>query len=316
LLSSAFIRLSRFLFGGATLSEGLGARKGEEPVVANKCLSLVIHGGAGAMAGRDYDAELAHMRGLIEAGRDRLTAGAAAADVVTETITALEASGLYVAGRGASPNSAGKFELDASFMEGPTRRAGAVAALQGFASPIQAARAVMEHTPHVMLAGEGAAAFAAAQGLAPVGPEWFTPARSGEVRHTGTVGCLALDETGALVAGTSTGGTHGKLSGRVGDSPIVGAGVWADDRVAVSCTGVGEHFIRTTTAAQIAYRMRLAGQSLAEAADAALADVVSLGGAGGLIALSASGEIAMPFRTQGMKRAALHPDGMITSEVF
>jgi L-asparaginase/beta-aspartyl-peptidase (threonine type) len=286
--------------------------------VANKCLSLVIHGGAGAMAGRDYDVELAHMRGLIEAGRDRLAAGASAADVVTETITALEASGLYVAGRGASPNSAGKFELDASFMEGRTRRAGAVAALQGFASPIQAARAVMEQTPHVLLAGEGAAAFAAAQGLEQVGPEWFTPARSGEVRgrNTGTVGCLALDETGALVAGTSTGGTHGKLAGRVGDSPLVGAGVWADDQVAVSCTGVGEHFIRTTTAAQVAYRMRLAGQSLAEATAAALADVISLGGNGGMIALSAAGEIAMPFRTDGMKRAALHPDGRITSEVF
>jgi len=168
------------------------------------------------------------------------------------------------------------------------------------------------------LAGEGAAAFAATQGLEQVGPDWFTPARAGEVRapSTGTVGCLALDETGALVAGTSTGGTHGKLAGRVGDSPIVGAGVWADERVAVSCTGVGEHFVRTATAAQVAFRMRLAGQGLAEAADAALGEVVSLGGNGGLIALSAAGEIAMPFRTQGMKRAALYPDGTITSEVF
>jgi isoaspartyl peptidase/L-asparaginase-like protein (Ntn-hydrolase superfamily) len=286
--------------------------------VTNKCLSLVIHGGAGALSGRDYGAELIHMRGLVEAGRDRLRAGGAAMDVAVETVAALEASGLYVAGRGASANSAGKFELDASLMDGPTRRAGAVAALQGFASPIRAARAVMETTPHVMLAGEGAAAFAAAQELERVTPDWFTPARSAETRSasTGTVGCVALDESGALAAATSTGGTSGKLAGRVGDSPIVGAGVWADERVAISCTGVGEYFMRTATAAQIAFRLSLAGQTLADAADAALADVVALGGWGGLIALSATGEIAMPFRSQGMKRAALTPDGTITSAVF
>jgi L-asparaginase/beta-aspartyl-peptidase (threonine type) len=286
--------------------------------VTNKCLSLVVHGGAGAMTGRDYAPELAHMRGLIEAGRDRLRAGAAAMDVVVETIAALEASGLYVAGRGASANSAGRFELDASLMDGPARRAGAVAALQGFASPIRAARAVMEATPHVLLAGEGAAAFAATQGLERVGPEWFTPARAAETRSasTGTVGCVALDETGAIVAGTSTGGTNGKLSGRVGDSPIVGAGVWADSRVGVSCTGVGEYFLRTATAAQIAHRLQFGGQGLAGAADAALEDVVALGGWGGLIALSSTGEIAMPFRSQGMKRAALAPDGTISAAVF
>ena len=286
--------------------------------MTNKCLSLVIHGGAGAMTSRDYGAELAHMRGLIEAGRDRLRAGASAIDVVVETIAALEASGLYVAGRGASANSAGKFELDASLMDGPSRKAGAVAALQGFASPIRAARAVMETTPHVLLAGEGAAAFAAAQGLERVGPEWFTPAWAAETRSasSGTVGCVALDETGAIVAGTSTGGTNGKLSGRVGDSPILGAGVWADSHVGVSCTGVGEYFLRTATAAQLAHRLQFAGQGLAEAADAALADVVALGGWGGLIALSSTGEIATPFRSQGMKRAALAPDGTITAAVF
>jgi L-asparaginase/beta-aspartyl-peptidase (threonine type) len=289
--------------------------------VTNKCLSLAIHGGAGAMAGRDYGAEVDHMRGLAEAGRDQLRAGAAALEVVTETVQALEASGMYVAGRGASPNSAGLYELDASLMEGVTRRAGAVASLQGFASPIRAARAVMERTPHVLLAGAGAAAFARAQGLEEVGPEWFTPARKSETRSAaapgvGTVGCVALDETGALAAATSTGGTEGKLYGRVGDSPIVGAGVWADARVGVSCTGLGEYFVRGATAAQIAFRLRLAGQTLADAADAALEDVVSLGGWGGLIAVGADGSIAMPFRSQGMKRAAAYPDGRITSEVF
>jgi isoaspartyl peptidase/L-asparaginase-like protein (Ntn-hydrolase superfamily) len=286
--------------------------------VTNKCLSLVLHGGAGTLPDRDYGPELAHIRELVEMGGDRLAAGAAALDVVTEVVAEMEASGLYVAGRGASAGSSGRFELDASIMEGRSRRAGAVAALEGFASPIRAARAVMERTQHVMLAGEGAAAFAAAEGLERVAPEWFTPVRSALARElsTGTVGCCALDRAGALAAATSTGGVHGKRFGRVGDSPIVGAGVWADARVAVSCTGVGEYFIRAAAAAQVAFRVALAGQSLADAADAALADVGAVGGAGGLIALSSTGEIAMPFTTAGMKRAALFPDGRIVAEVF
>jgi isoaspartyl peptidase/L-asparaginase-like protein (Ntn-hydrolase superfamily) len=285
-------------------------------------VSLVIHGGAGPLRGGDYSREVVHMRGLIEAGRDRLNAGAAALDVVVETIAALEASGLYVAGRGASPNSIGVYELDASLMHGPTRKAGGVAAFVGFVSPIAAARAVMEHTPHVLLAGSGAAAFAREQGLEAIeDPEtWFTPAWRGVARPedlaTGTVGCVALDAAGALAAGTSTGGVFGKRPGRVGDSPIPGAGTWADDRVAVSCTGAGEMFIRAAVAAQIACRLRFAGQSLAEAADGALADVASMAGEGGLIALSAAGEIVMPFNSAGMKRAALYPGGRIVSEVF
>ena len=286
--------------------------------MTNKCLSLVLHGGAGAIAGRDYGAELDHMRGLIEAGRDALRAGASALDVAVETVAALEASGPYVAGRGASANDVGRYELDASQMDGPTRRAGAVAALEGFASPIRAARAVMERTDNVLLAGEGAAAFAAAEGLARIGPDWFVPARPAEIRapNVGTVGCVALDETGALAAATSTGGTQGKPFGRIGDSPIVGAGVWADDLVAISCTGTGEMFVRSAAAAQLAFRMRFAGDGVAHAADAVLADVMALDGWGGLIALTAKGEIAMPFNSQGMKRAALHADGAITSEVF
>lgn len=289
----------------------------------NKTLSLALHGGAGPLRGRDYRRELVHMRGLIEAGRDLLVAGAAAIEVVVETVAALEASGLYVAGRGASPNTDGRYELDAAVMDGATRRAGAVAALEGFASPIRAALAVMRQTPHVLLAGDGAAAFACAQGLERIArPEaWFTHAGGGAGKTasqlaTGTVGCVARDGAGALAAATSTAGVFGKLPGRVGDSPIPGAGVWADDRVAVSCTGSGEMFLRAAAAAQVAFRIRLAGDDLAAACAGALADVSALGGEGGLIAVDARGEIAMPYTSAGMKRAALHPDGSITCEVF
>ncbi|HWF00121.1 MAG TPA: isoaspartyl peptidase/L-asparaginase [Caulobacteraceae bacterium] len=292
--------------------------------MASETVALALHGGAGVLPQRDYSHETRHMRALIEAGRDRLRAGAAAMDVMVEVIEALEASGLYVAGRGASPNRAGVFELDASVMDGPTQGAGAVAALVGIASPIKAARAVLETSGHVLLAGEGAAVFAREQGLAQIeNPQtWFVPAwrdagmsNDDGAKH-GTVGCVALDARGALAAGTSTGGTFRKLPGRVGDTPIPGAGVWADGRVAVSCTGQGEMFIRAAVASQIAARLRFTDQSLAQACEAALADVGGLGGDGGLIALNACGEIATPFITPGMKRAWCGPDGAVHVAVF
>ena len=285
--------------------------------------ALILHGGAGARRERNYDRETVHMREVVEAMKARLEGGASALDVVVEATAMLEESGLYVAGRGASPNLAGAYELDASLMDGTTRRAGAVAALQGFKSPITAARAVMERTPHVMLAGEGAALFAMDQGLEPIGDEaaWFTHAGQGEDNHPpgtlshGTVGCCALDTHGRLAAGTSTAGVFGKMPGRVGDTPIPGAGSWADDAVAVSCTGQGEYFIRTAAAAQVSWRLR-SGHDLAGATRVVIDEIGALGGDGGLIALDAAGNIADPFNSQGMKRAWLRPDGEIGVEVF
>ncbi len=284
-------------------------------------IALALHGGAGARAGLDYSQEVAHMRGVVEIARERLLAGAPALEVAVETVEALEASGLYVAGRGASPNRRGDYELDACVMDGQTRMAGSVAALQGFQSPVRAALAVLQRTPHVMLAGVGAADFARDQGLEPVvdPAEWFTRARytpdEDDLAH-GTVGCVVRDRAGQLAAATSTAGVFGKMPGRLGDSPVPGAGAWADGTVAVSCTGQGEYFLRVAAAAQLAFRLRFGGQGLAEAGRAILEEIRALGGDGGLIAVNAKGQVITPFITDGMKRAVLYPDGRIVSEVF
>jgi isoaspartyl peptidase/L-asparaginase-like protein (Ntn-hydrolase superfamily) len=285
--------------------------------------ALILHGGAGARRERNYDAEIAHMREVVVAMKARLDAGESAIDVAVEAVVMLEESGLYVAGRGASPNLAGAYELDASLMDGASRKAGAVAALQGFKSPVRAARAVMDRTPHIMLAGEGAALFAHDQQLETIADEatWFTHAGQGEDNHPpgtlshGTVGCCVLDSAGRLAAATSTAGVFGKMPGRVGDTPIPAAGTWADSHVAVSGTGQGEYFIRVAACAQVGWRIA-GGQALDQAARAVIDEIGSLGGDGGLIALDAAGRIADPYNSQGMKRAWLTTKGQIGVEVF
>jgi L-asparaginase / beta-aspartyl-peptidase len=279
--------------------------------------SLALHGGAGAMPAHDYEPQQAHMAALLERGAALLSDGAAALDVVQAMVEELEACGFHVAGKGAAPNTAGQWELDAAIMDGAARRAGAVAALQGFLSPIKAARAVMQESPHVLIVGEGAAAFADARNLERVvNPAAYYVAAQTGLPDAGTVGAVARDTHGRLAAATSTGGTHGKLPGRVGDCPLIGAGTWADQSVAVSCTGVGEYFIRSNAAATIAALVRYKHETVSEAARIAIADVAAVGGQGGLIAVDAQGNLAAPFNTQGMKRALANSAGLREVKIF
>lgn len=284
--------------------------------------ALIIHGGAGAQPGTDYTAQKRHMGELIKLGEDLLKSNTPALDVVTRMVEELEASGLYVAGKGSAPNTDGWFELDASLMDGATLKAGAVSAIQNIVSPIRAARLVLDDGKHVMMTGSGARDFALANGLEPVedADAYYTEheghGSGAEKADHGTVGAVALDMQGHLAAATSTGGIFNKRPGRVGDTPLIGVGTWADDRVAISCTGHGEPFIRACAAHDIAAQMRYGGTDMNVAARATLEKVATLGGDGGVIAIDRLGKIIMPYNSDGMKRAAVSSNMPAVVKVF
>lgn len=269
--------------------------------------------------------EARYRKGLaraLDAGHAVLAQGGTSLDAVCAAVMEMEDDPLFNAGRGACYNTDEKHELDAAVMEGATRRAGAVAAVMRIKNPVLAARTVMEQSRHVLLVGRGAERFARAHGLQMVAPAYFdTRSRLLALRrkvkgHHGTVGAVALDADGHLAAATSTGGYTGKLPGRVGDSPIIGAGTFADDLCAVSGTGLGEAFIRTVLAYDIAARLRYRREKLASAAAAVLARIAQLGADGGLIAVDRRGNIALPFNSEGMYRGAIDRRGRRTLGIY
>ena len=285
---------------------------------------IAIHGGAGVMR-RDEPgaAHRAVLEEALEAGYDILRANGSSLDAVAAAVVVLEDSPLFNAGRGSCFTADGEIEMDASIMDGATLRAGAVAAVRRIRNPILAARLVMEKTRHVLLAGAGAERFARQQGLRLESQSYFrTAKRLAALRknlkdYHGTVGAVALDSDGRLAAATSTGGYNGKMPGRVGDSPLIGAGTYADDRAcAVSGTGLGEAFIRAAVGHDVCARMLYAKVSLASAARAALESVANVGGDGGLIAVDRRGNVAMPFNSEGMFRACIDRRGRRSLAIF
>ena len=285
---------------------------------------IAVHGGAGVMR-RDKPgaAHQAALKQALEAGYELLGKGSSSLDAVCAAVLVLEDSPLFNAGRGSCFNADGEIEMDASVMDGEKLRAGAVAAVRHVRNPVLAARMVMEKTRHVLLAGDGAERLAKQHGLPLEPPEYFHTERRLEAlkknlkNYHGTVGAVALDGDGNLAAATSTGGYTGKLPGRIGDSPLIGAGNYADNRAcAVSGTGLGEAFIRAAVAYDVAARMRYRRESLAAAARAALANVKKLGGDGGLIAVDRRGNVAMPFNSEGMHRGAIDRRGKLTIAIF
>lgn len=300
--------------------------------------AIAIHGGSGALTRSSLTLEResacrAALAEALEAGRKVLARGGSSLDAVTDAVKVLEDSPFFNAGKGAVFTREGTNEMDAAIMDGRDRRAGAVAAVTTVRNPVEAARAVMEKSPHVLLAGKGAERFAMEQGLAIVDPSYFRTAERWEQlqrarereglpmdhdapraepagtsaiearEELGTVGAVALDQAGNLAAATSTGGLTNKRSGRIGDSPIIGAGTWAENEsVAVSATGTGEMFMRSVAAYDIAALVKYKGRTPQQAADEALAKVKAIGGRGGVVVLDRSGEAVFSFTTEGMYR--------------
>jgi L-asparaginase / beta-aspartyl-peptidase len=285
--------------------------------------ALAIHGGAGVIERGDLtrDQEVAYRAGLLsalDAGSKVLREGRPSLDAVEAAIRVLEDDPLFNAGRGAVFTADGRNELDASIMDGATRKAGAVAGVTRTRNPISLARAVMEKSRHVMLAREGADQFSVEQGLVQVDPGYFRTERRWQqlldwrrdnatlidpARSRGTVGAVAIDVNGHVAAGTSTGGMTGKRWGRVGDSPVIGAGTYAaDGNCAVSATGSGEFFIRASAARQLCDRIAWRGDDVRKAAAATIADIGDIGGDGGVIAMDGKGDIAFAMNSSGMYR--------------
>jgi len=294
---------------------------------------IVIHGGAGVMERERMTDQLdAAIRSGLEqalaAGSSILSEGGSALDAVEAAVKQLEDDPHFNAGRGAVFTFDGTNELDAAIMDGNGLRAGAVAAATATKNPVSLARAVMEKSPHVMLSGAGADRFSREQALEQAGPEWFSvPERRREFdaidkegdwfdtdMKYGTVGAVALDTLGHVAAATSTGGITGKRWGRIGDSPLIGAGTYADDRsAAVSATGSGEYFIREAAAHEICARIRMLGEDAKTAADAVMAEVGELGGTGGFIIVSADGAADWSFNSVGMYRGKASPGGSMVA---
>jgi beta-aspartyl-peptidase (threonine type) len=298
--------------------------------------TLVLHGGAGQMTPATItlaqaEGARAGLDRALDAGAAMLSGGGTALDAVEAAVRVLEDDPHFNAGRGAALTWDGMAELDAAIMDGRDRSAGAVASVTATRHPVSLARAVMAHSPHVVLSGPGADTFARDQGCEPATQAWLIlPERRAQLDEMlaggrafdsdmkyGTVGAVACDSRGHVAAATSTGGVTGKRWGRIGDSPLIGAGTYADDRAgAVSCTGSGEFFIRANAGHEICARVRLAGESLETAVEAVLADVTALGGSGGIIVAGPNGEALWRLSTPGMYRAKLSSDGIREIAVF
>ena len=305
-----------------------------ETPVAKPEWTLLIHGGAGVMRRAEMtpDMDAAYRAGLndaLEAGSKVLASGGLAVDAVEAAVRVLEDNPNFNAGRGAVLTREGVAELDASIMDGRDRKAGAVAQVRTVKNPIRAARMVMEATGRVMFAGEAVDEMAAKAGLEIVPPEYFvTPRRLDALKRAmagnwepmdrhGTVGAVAMDSKGNLAAATSTGGMNAKPPGRVGDSPVIGAGTYAENAsCAVSATGDGEYFIRASVARMICARVQMQGMSAEQAAQATLDEVKALGGTGGVIVLSHDGSVALSMNTEGMFRGEATADGKRFVAIF